>query len=67
MSFILYLILFIILFIDTVASAIKSTVDTTQKTAQSAIDTGKAYATSAKGTLNLVIYIQIFVKIYKFK
>lgn len=38
-----------IFFVDSVASTFQSTVDSTQKVAQSSIDTGKSYATSARG------------------
>lgn len=39
----------IINFLDSIGNTIQGTVDTTQKTAHSLVDTGKTYASSAKG------------------
>lgn len=39
----------IIIFLDSIGNTIQGTVDTTQKTAQSLVDSGKTYASSAKG------------------
>lgn len=48
----------LIISVDTVATGLNNTVDATQKATQSAFDTGKSYASSAKGTHNLyTIYI----------
>lgn len=47
-------------FLDSVANTIQSTVDTTQKTAQSLVDTGKTYASSAKGKFLFRLFYLIF-------